>query len=389
MKIKAILFIILLSLVSFTIKAQNSNAALSMMEQSQKLTIGGYGQIDYNQPLKAGYLSNGTLDVHRLVMLFGYKFTDKTQFITEIELEHVKEVFVEQAFVNHRLLPGLNLRAGLMLVPMGLTNLYHEPTSFMGVERPNLDKYIAPTTWREIGIGVAGQIMTASLKYELYVMNGVLSYNDGGTLRGVDGLRKGRQKGAKSLMSAPNLTGRLSYFGLSGLQLGVSGLFGHSQSNLFDGLDQTNEFALAQADSTIVQVSMLGADLRYTRKALKIKAQYYFAKLDNTAAYNDFVSTDLGSQMNGWYTELAYNVLHHFETDYQLFPFVRYEKYNTHKETDGDLAENAAYDRTEITAGLSWYLSKGSVLKADIQFFKNGLTNNYTPQMNFGVGVWF
>ena len=90
--------------------SQDSNAAINLMNNPSKLTIGGYGQIDYNQNLGVGTHQNGKLDVHRMVMLFGYKFNDKTQFITELELEHVKEVFVEQAFLDHKILNGLNLR---------------------------------------------------------------------------------------------------------------------------------------------------------------------------------------------------------------------------------------------------------------------------------------
>ena len=54
----------------------------------------------------------------------------------------------------------LNLRGGLMLIPMGIVNEYHEPTTFNGVERPSLDSKIVPTTWREMGIGVSGASIT-------------------------------------------------------------------------------------------------------------------------------------------------------------------------------------------------------------------------------------
>jgi len=74
------------------------NTAARMMSTDRKLTIGGYAQIDYNQPINSETYNNGVLDVHRLVMLFGYKFNSRTQFITEIEYEHVAEVYIEQAF---------------------------------------------------------------------------------------------------------------------------------------------------------------------------------------------------------------------------------------------------------------------------------------------------
>ncbi len=369
--------------------AQDENAAISMMSNSSKLTIGGYGQIDYNQNFGEQTHQNGTLDVHRMVMLFGYKFNSKTQFITELELEHVKEVFVEQAFLDHKILPDLSFRAGLMLVPMGLTNLYHEPTSFFGVERPNVDSKIAPTTWREVGAGFAGQVQGISLKYELYVMNGFSGYNGGGTLRGVDGLRKGRQKGAESFMSSPNFAGRVSYYGLPGLQIGYSHYLGQTQTSLLHGLNSDDAVAVAMADSSRVKISMYGFDARYTNHGLKLKAQVYIAGIDNSQAYNEFVGSDLGSQMFGYYAEIAYDVLNGSDSEYQLFPFVRFESYDTHRKTEGGLERNAAFNRTEITTGVNWYVSNGAVLKADLQLLGNDSQSGFDKRVNFGVGVWF
>jgi len=151
-------------------KNQQQNAAENILSGniSKGVTVGGYAQVDYNQPEG----QNGELDVHRMVLLLGYKFNDKVQFVTEIEYEHVKEVYIEQAFLQYSLNDRVNLRGGLMLVPMGLINEYHEPTTFNGVERPNVDKSIVPTTWREIGIGVTGKFDEISLRYQAYIFNG-------------------------------------------------------------------------------------------------------------------------------------------------------------------------------------------------------------------------
>lgn len=227
------------------------NSAIRLMETDRKLTIGGYAQVDYNQPLNSDTYNNGKLDVHRMVLMFGYKFNSRTQFITELEVEHVKEIYAEQAFLDYRINNFMNLRAGLMLIPMGIVNEYHEPPTFMGVERPLLDKYIVPSTWREIGTGITGNIPNANLKYQAYIVNGFSSYNDGSKLRGSDGLRKGRQKGAESFMSSPNFTGKIEYYGFSGLNLGLSGYFGNTQSTLYNGLEKSNSDAIAQADSSV------------------------------------------------------------------------------------------------------------------------------------------
>ncbi|MEJ2114352.1 MAG: hypothetical protein P8X62_11945, partial [Flavobacteriaceae bacterium] len=148
---------------------QQLNAAQRLLSGNygQAVTVGAYGEITYNQPES----SNGELDVQRLVLLFGYKFSDKAQFVTEVELEHVEEIFVEQAFVNYAVASNFSLRGGLMLVPMGIINEFHEPTTFNGVERPAVDNDIIPTTWREIGIGVTGRFNDISLGYQAYIFN--------------------------------------------------------------------------------------------------------------------------------------------------------------------------------------------------------------------------
>ena len=172
-----------------TNKQKNSSQKM-MSDFDRKLTVGGYGEVTYNQP----ETENGELDVQRLVLMFGYKFNDKVQFFTEIEYEHVEEVFVEQAFVNYSIADNISVRGGLMLVPMGIVNEYHEPTTFNGVERPAVDNKIVPTTWREIGVGVNGRFPDANLNYQAYIFNGFRSAeSDGddiiGKLKGSSGLR--------------------------------------------------------------------------------------------------------------------------------------------------------------------------------------------------------
>ena len=371
------------------------NTANRMMQTDRKLTIGGYAQIDYNQPINSGIYNNGKLDVHRLVLLFGYKFNNRTQFITEIEFEHVKEVYVEQAFLDYRINNYMNLRAGLMLIPMGIVNEYHEPPTFNGVERPLLDKYIVPTTWRELGIGLTGNVPNANIRYQAYIVNGFASYIDGPTLRGQDALRKGRQKGAESFMSSPNLTGKVEYYGFRGLNLGISGYLGNTQSTLYNGLEKNNADAVAQADSSVVGISMIGLDARYNVKGVLIRGQLNYAKISNTERYNFILNSDdkindLGSALFGYYVEAGYNVFQSFKNiKTQLIPFIRYSEVNTHQETASEIDQNEAYHRTIVTTGLGWKVSPGAIFKADMQFTKTKADEKASTVFNAGVGIWF
>lgn len=368
------------------------NSAIRLMETDRKLTIGGYAQVDYNQPLNSETYNNGKLDVHRMVLMFGYKFNSRTQFITELEIEHVKEVYAEQAFLDYRINNFMNLRAGLMLIPMGIVNEYHEPPTFMGVERPMLDKYIVPSTWREIGTGITGNIPNANLKYQAYIVNGFSSYNDGATLRGSDGLRKGRQKGAESFMSSPNFSGKIEYYGFSGLNLGLSGYFGNTQSTLYNGLEKNDVDAIAQADSSVVGISMVGLDARYRKKGLHVRAQINYANITNTEAYNNLSdnTNDLGSALFGYYVEAGYNVFQNAgNIKTELIPFIRYSEFDTHHQVAGELAKNDTYNRTVITTGLGWKVASGAILKADMQFLKTAADDTFSAAFNAGIGIWF
>ncbi|MCK9206254.1 MAG: hypothetical protein M0P66_04005 [Salinivirgaceae bacterium] len=369
-----------------------SNLAGSMMANNSKLTIGGYAQIDYNQPYKSGEYSLGTLDVHRMVLMFGYKFNQRAQFITELEMEHVSEVYVEQAFLNYQVNSFLNFRAGLLLVPMGISNEYHEPTTFNGVERPVIDEKISPTTWREIGFGLTGTVPSASFKYQLYVINGFNGYDadKGALLSGPNGLRSGRQKGAESYMSSPNVTCRAEYFGFKGLNLGLSGYAGNTQSYLFKGLDKTDEAARAQADSSVVTLAMVGLDARYTFKGLQLKGQFYYTGLKDADRYNAFTGKDLGSALMGYYAEACYNVFRNFSSiESGLVPFIRFEHYNMHQKVGVTETAKDALNVNVLTTGLGWKITTGSMLKADVQMVKSKADSEYVKTFNAGVAIMF
>ncbi|MEN8812642.1 MAG: hypothetical protein ABF256_07565 [Candidatus Arcticimaribacter sp.] len=341
----------------------------------QGVTIGGYGEILYNQPNNL----NGELDVQRLVMLFGYKFDDRVQFVTEIEYEHVKEVYVEQAFVNYSIANAVNIRAGLMLVPMGIINEFHEPTTFNGVERPSMDNKIVPTTWREIGIGVSGRLDGLALRYQAYLFNGFISHDgEAGKLKGSNGLRGGRQKGAESMVDQFNLSAKLDYYGIPNLRIGLSGYHGRTQAD-----DAVNDVL-----GSDIGVSMIGLDARYKWMKFSARGQYVHANLSDTEAYNTFTERDLGSQLEGYYLEAAYNILP-ITNKQRLDAFVRYEAYDTLKAVAGNLTKNLAYDRQEWTTGLSYHMSIGTVFKVDYQSKATGLADSQYGQFNVGVGVWF
>ena len=361
--------------------AQNSAQRILSNSLGRKVTLGGYGEITYNQPNG----SNGELDVQRMVILVGYNFNDEVQFVTEIELEHVSEVFVEQAFINYSIGDNVSLRGGLMLIPMGIVNEYHEPTTFNGVERPGVDNVIVPTTWRELGVGVIGRFPDASLGYQAYIFNGFKSTEsdgDGGLngfLKGSNGLRSGRQKGIQSTVNSPTFSAKMEYYGILGLRVGLAGYFGDTQA----------EDDVEDLEGANIGIAMVGVDARYNFGRFTARGQFIYASLSDTEAYNMATDKDLGSALLGYYVEGAYNLLP-LNKKQKLYAFTRFERYDTHASTAGDLMQNGSYNRQDITSGLSYHIAPGVVVKGDYQFRSNSSdSDNVDDRLNFGIGVWF
>ncbi len=400
---KTISLLTILLTVFMTIRAQDPdstgsnylNSVGQMLSDNNGLNIGGYGEVHFNKPFADGQKDLSALDVHRLVMFLGYNFSGRTQFVSEIEFEHAKELWVEQAFLQHRITRHINFRAGLLLVPIGIINEYHEPTTFNGVERPVIDSRISPSTWREVGIGFSGNILPLTMKYQLYAVGGLNGYDTKGVFNGSSGLRDGRQKGAKAYASSPALTGKIEFYGLRNLNVGLSGYFGKSQSKLYSKLSKDDSPLLARADSSVVGISMIGADARYRLSGLELRGQLYYISFSNTEQYNAFTGTgeaanDLGRSMVGYYAEAGYNIFRPFSgLEQELIPFVLYEFYDTHNSVVGETVKNLNYRNTIITAGLTFKLHQKAVIKTDIQFAKAASADQFIKVFNAGIGVMF
>ncbi|MEO2167728.1 MAG: hypothetical protein ABGY42_06330, partial [bacterium] len=196
-------------------------AASKVYTKDQGLSIGGYGEVVYRQPVKNTEGRVARSDMERLVLYLGYKFNDWIVLNTEIEFEHAStskggSASVEFAYLDFFLHANINARAGLLLMPMGIINEIHEPVSFFGVDRPEVDKRIIPTTWRENGAGIFGEFGDL-IDYRIYAIG---SLNGAGF--SAKGFRGGRQKGSKALAENWAFVGRTDLKPLGGLILGTS-----------------------------------------------------------------------------------------------------------------------------------------------------------------------
>lgn len=355
----------------------------------QQFAIGSYGEAHYNQNIDGDQFRAGKIDLHRIITYIGYRFNERAQFFSEIEFEHTNEIYVEQAFVNYRFNDKFNFKTGVILVPMGYVNEFHEPTLFNGVERPNVDKYIIPSTWREMGAGFQGLFKKASIKYQLYVLNGFNAYTGAARLSGANGLRNARQGGDESSFLRPSVTGKISYFGFDKLLIEASAYIGKTESSLYNGLERNNTVAISQADSTVVGISMAGLNVSYAAKRLMFRGQAIYTSLSNTDQYNAFTGSNVAKGILGGYAEVSYKFDLKKDDYLQMIPFVRYEYYDTHFKVDEFVARNKAYAREELIIGVGLKPAPGLIFKADYQLYKTKVDDNFTSTLNLGFGYWF
>jgi hypothetical protein len=353
------------------------------------VSIGGYGEVLYQgfassrQDGAPSDLTN-TIDLSRAVFYFGYKFDDHFVFNSEIEYEHAVaasdkegEVEVEFAYVDW-LSPSkaFRARAGLVLVPMGFLNELHEPPTFFGARRNDVETLILPTTWRELGLGGYGE--AGPLAYRLYVVNGLNAegYN-------AEGIREGRQEGSLAKAHDFALTGRLDFVGVNGLLAGASFFTGCS------GQGRTTASGETVCGRTTVWD--LHADFRW--RGLSLRGLVAGSTISDAALLSELngLSGDegIGSRQSGWYAEAGFDVLTLVpRTKLSLTPFVRYEEWDTQASVPDGFTRNPANDASQWTAGLVFKPIPQVVLKLDGQWRKNAAQTG-VDQVNVALGYEF
>ena len=107
---------------------ESQNEVVRSIEQNtvglKDTSIGGYAELNW-----ANFDGDkkDEFDVQRFIIFLGHSFSDKTRMMSEIEFEHAQvkggesggEVAMEQAYIEHTIKDGLNMRAGLQIVPIG------------------------------------------------------------------------------------------------------------------------------------------------------------------------------------------------------------------------------------------------------------------------------
>ena len=208
---------------------------------TDRMEIGGYGELHYNNINNDGIDDKKEIDFHRFVLFFGYEFTEKLRFWSELELEHALagdgkpgEIELEQAYIEYDIRDDLQTKGGLFLVPVGILNETHEPTTFYGVERNDVESIIVPSTWWEAG-GALNGYYENGISWDLALTSGLAIPTEGDNAFRV---RSGRQKVAQAIANDWAYTGRLKYTGVPGLELaGTLNYQADASQESGDGLD--------------------------------------------------------------------------------------------------------------------------------------------------------
>ena len=282
---------------------------------------------------------------------------------------------LEQAYLDFLIRPEVNLRAGMLLAPVGLINERHEPPSFYGVERPFVDTVIIPSTWFDAGAGMFGDL-GHGFTYKAYVMAPL----DATGFSADEGIRGGRQKGFQSIVGNVAWTGRLEYHGAPGLALGASVWGGPAGFNV------------PRVDP---RVTVWDLDGRFTYKRLDFRGQYAEIGISRAGELNAALQASTGVNPNiaralrGFYVEPAIRVLPaSFLHDLALF--TRYENFDTQWRMPTGYLPLQEFDREAWVFGASYYPDPDIAVKVDYSWLRNQSSVVRAPRsFNIGFGWWF
>jgi len=349
--------------------------------------VGGYGELTLNAP------ANGpaVVDLRRFVLFVGHNFSDRLRFYSEVEVEHAVssaddhgEVEIEQAYLDGLFNRSFNLRAGLILMPVGIINVYHEPPTFNGVDRPEVDTLVIPSTWREPGFGIFGELATG-LSYQLYFINGMNANGFTAETAVADGHQEAQLAAARDF----GAVGRLSYEPMLATILGVSGYYATSGNSL-------------RATVGSVPVSLWEIDARTRIRGFTARAELAMLFIGDTAALNTALAASpeppalpVAKRSQGGYLEAGYDLLRLLapSTDQSLTLFARFDYVDTQASIaqaslDAGFAADKSFVRTIATAGLVYRPIPQIAVKGDYRRHELGAGPGYN-ELAAGLGWMF
>ena len=407
-------------------------AADSVMQHvnGKRLSVGGYGEVAMSRNFYSDHVSrysladehkndpsHGRFDIPHAVIYLGYDFGKGWTMGTEIEFEHGGvgmayekedeeggeweqevekggEVELEQFWIQKSFGRWANIKAGHIVVPVGLNNAYHEPLNFFTVYRPEGENTVLPSTWHQTGISFWGK--TKGWRYELQFLAGLNSDNFTNT----GWINKGPGTPTEGEIATKYGTAlRIDNYCIKGLRIGLSGYYGHAIGNSYpnnkDGAESKYKgvVAIGAIDFTYNNCNWIvrgQADYGYLSDAKQLK--YFTNRLNGLSPFHH--SAFVSKNAFAYGIEAGYNVFSQIEKlrqdNQKLYLFGRYEHYNPY----ASKTKNTSYDYTNVqrmAVGINYYPVKQIVVKAEYshRFLKSQYNNE--PAINIGVAYegWF
>lgn len=377
--------------------AQEKTPEQQKTEQSllswSRFSLSGYGVINYYSFPKYDTDLNikDKFDAERLNLYLGYEFTDKIKLKTEIEFEHGGtgstidldtqeefgeyeqeiesggEVKLEQVYIDFSIKSYFNVRAGRMKIHFGLAQNLDRPTSYFTTHRQEMENEILPLGWYENGVQFYGKFLKERFLYEVSVTNGLDA--TGFSSRGW--IRDGHQtRFDMNVGESFAYTFRLDY------------KFG-THKNTFAGAALYENDAAANRPKNDMQTSayvkIIEGHVTYNETHLRFNAIGLYGDLENSDVVtrkNATLSNNLGVKRTpvgkkalGASAEIGYEILHLLkpESKQKLYPFVRYDYYDTMFKTEGAVVRKPRWERKSVTSGFNYFVSENVVAKIQYQ----------------------
>ncbi|HXZ54337.1 MAG TPA: hypothetical protein VEH03_02635 [Burkholderiales bacterium] len=360
----------------------------SMLDRSSGLASGatsfvGYGEAGYGKFRQSG---DATADLARFVFGINHRFDDQLTLHSEVEFEHAVvssedqgEAEIEQAWVNYRSSDAVNVKGGLFLIPIGILNETHEPATYYGVQRNQVETRVIPTTWRELGAGMHG-VLAESFRYDFGITTG---FDSGKLDDPTTGIRSAHQEG--QLANAHDLAvyGALNYR-RPGLLVG---------GGVFSGNTGQNGASNPALQGVPARFALWDVHAQYRVAGLDLQALYTSGTLGDAdkitaAMFKQDPATAFAApkSMMGWYAQAAYHV--YKRGNFDVAPFVRYERIDIRQAEDpaNGLFSDPRNDERIRVAGVNFWVHPQVVLKADIQWYTADKSQN---RFDIGAGFMF
>jgi len=182
------------------------------------VALGGYVDFAASYWREAGLDEGLAFEARRFNLFVASHVADRVRFTSELEFENgTEEIVLETAALDVLFHHALNLRGGVVLVPLGRFNLAHDSPLMDVVDRPLVSTQVIGATQSDIGFGLFGAFYPGGghrLIYELYALGGL---QDG--VLAADGTRiaEGRPEAfAGEDNGVPAVSGRLAFASSSG-----------------------------------------------------------------------------------------------------------------------------------------------------------------------------